>query len=268
MRKESSVRSLHIVVFQNPNISISKVVGYEDENGNSYENLDFFSRTDELHDKDGHLIGYICYDSEGKEIKVKAVKSVECYPRIILMNSYDGFNAFTFRVGLFRCVCSNGLVVCTESFVDVKVRHINYTEEKLREVVASSIKAVDNQIGTFNAMRTVTLTPEQKSELAINALRFRKGLPDDAPMVADEEGISDLLEPTRDEDREDTLWAVFNILQEKITKGGATVGINGKKARKMRGIVSFSKDIAINQRLYQAATAYLPAVDEQMPEAV
>lgn len=267
MRKESSVRSLHIVVFQNPNISISKVVGYEDENGNSYENLDFFSRTDELHDKDGHLIGYICYDSEGKEIKVKAVKSVECYPRIILMNSYDGFNAFTFRVGLFRCVCSNGLVVCTESFVDVKIRHINYTEEKLREVVASSIKAVDNQIGTFNAMRTVTLTPEQKTELAINALRFRKGLPDDAPMVADEEGITDLLEPTRDEDKEDTLWAVFNILQEKITKGGATVGINGKKARKMRGIVSFSKDIAINQRLYQAATAYLP-VDEQTNQAV
>lgn len=252
MRKETSIRSFHIVAFQNPNVCISKV-RYEDNEGNAY-----LSRVDELHDKDGHLIGYIGYDANSKQISLKKVESVECYPRIILTNSYDGFNAFTFRVGLFRLVCSNGLVVCTEKFVDISIRHINYTEERLREVVANAIGAVDNQIGTFNQMRQITLTKEQKVELATNALRYRKGLADDAPMVADEEGIEDLLTPIRDEDKEDTLWAVFNILQEKVTKGGAVVSINGKKARKMRGINSFAKDIDINQRLYKSAMAYLP----------
>ena len=253
MRKESSIRSFHIVAFQNPNVCIRRT-DYVDANGNNYA----FARVTEEQDENGNVTGYYGTDRYGNTFPVYKQESVEAYPRIILTNSYDGFNSFTFRVGLFRLVCSNGLVVCTDQFVDISIRHINYTEEKLREVVCSAISAVDSQIGTFNDMRKVVLTEEQKVEFAINALRYRKNLPDDAPMVADEEGIADLLEPVRDEDKSDTLWAVFNILQEKITKGGAVVGINGKKARKMRGIKSFAKDIDINQRLYKAATNYLP----------
>lgn len=252
MRKQSSVRSFHIVAFQNPKVAIRRT-DYVDAEGRNYD----FARVVEVQDENGNVIGYEGTDRYGHTFPVFKQKSVECYPRIILTNSYDGFNAFTFRVGIYRLVCSNGLVVCTDSFVDISIRHINYTEEKLREVIRSAMSAVDEQIGTFNDMKSVALIPEQKRELAINALRFRKGLPDDAPMKADEEGIADLLEPTRDEDKADTLWAVFNIIQEKITKGGAVVGINGKKARKMRGIVSFGKDIDINQRLYKSAIGYL-----------
>ena len=259
MRKESSIRSFHIVAFQNPNVAIRRT-DYVDAEGRNYD----FARVVEVQDENGKVIGYEGYDRFGHSFPVFKQENVECYPRIILTNSYDGFNSFTFRVGLFRLVCSNGLVVCTDQFIDISIRHINYTEEKLRYVVSSAISAVDNQIGTFNDMRLITLTQEQKVELAINALRYRKGLADDAPMVADEEGIADLLEPIREEDKADTLWNVFNILQEKVTKGGAVVGINGKKARKMRGIASFAKDIDINQRLYKAATAYLP----QLPIAV
>lgn len=256
MRKESSIRSFHIVAFQNPNVCIRRT-DYVDHLGRNYA----FSRVVEVQDENGNVVGYEGHDRYGHSFPVFKQENVEAYPRIILTNSYDGFNSFTFRVGLFRLVCSNGLVVCTDSFVDISIRHINYTEEKLREVITCATAAVDSQIGTFNDMRSITLSEAQKTELALNALRFRKGLPDDAPMVADEEGIADLLEPLRDEDKNDTLWAVFNILQEKVTKGGATVGINGKKARKMRGIKSFAKDIDINQRLYKAATAYLPVAE-------
>ena len=258
MRKETSIRSFHIVTFQNPKVAIRNTDTYVDEEGRSYA----FSRVDELRDRDGNIVSYIGHDRYGHTFPVKKVESVECYPRIILTNSYDGFNAFTFRVGLFRLVCSNGLVVCTEQFVDISIRHINYTEERLREVVANAISAVDAQIGTFNDMRSVTLKPEEKVALAINALRYRKGLADDAPMEADQQGIDDLLTPVREADDANTLWGVFNILQEKVTRGGAVVSINGKKARKMRGIASFAKDLDINQRLYKAAMAYLPAPEE------
>ena len=258
MRKESSIRSFHIVAFQNPKVCINNTNTYVDSEGRSYA----FSRVTEVQNEKGEVIGYEGHDRYGHTFPVTQVESVECYPRIILTNSYDGFNSFTFRVGLFRLVCSNGLVVCTDQFVDISIRHINYTEEKLREVITCATSAVDAQIGTFNDMRKVVLTDAQKAEFAINALRYRKNLPDDAPMVADEEGIKDLLEPIREADDTNTLWGVFNILQEKVTKGGAVVGINGKKARKMRGIKSFAKDIDINQRLYKAATAYLPEYSE------
>ena len=253
MRKESSVRSFHIVTFQNPKVRIDRTQ-YVDADGNTYA----FSRVSEEQDANGNVVGYFAHDRFGNEVKVTKTEGVEAYPRIILTNSYDGFNAFTFRVGLFRLVCSNGLVVCTEQFVDISLRHVGYTEEKLREIVASAISAVDSQIGTFNDMRRVVLSDQQKAEFALSALRYRKGLADDAKIVADEEGIADLLTPIRDADNDNTLWSVFNILQEKVTKGGAVVGIDGKKARKMRAIKSFAKDIDINQRLYKTALTYLP----------
>lgn len=253
MRKETSIRSFHIVAFQNPNVKISRT-DFVDAEGRNYA----FSRVEEEQDENGNIIGYIGHDRFGHEFPVYKTENVEAYPRIILTNSYDGYNAFTFRVGLFRLVCSNGLVVCTDQFVDISVRHIGYTEEKLREIVANAISAVDEQIGTFNDMRMVELNDEQKTEFAINAVRYRKNLADDAKLDLDAEGIADLLTPTRTEDEGNSLWAVFNVLQEKVTKGGAVVGIDGKKARKMRGIKSFSKDIDINQRLYKAALAYLP----------
>lgn len=253
MRKESSIRSFHIVAFQNPDVKISRT-DYVDEQGNNYA----FSRVTELQDEQGNVIGYEGHDRYGHTFPVFKQEGVECYPRIVLTNSYDGFNSFTFRVALFRLVCSNGLVVATDTFVDISVRHTKYNVQILNEIIAKAISAIDEQVGTFNDMREVELTDEQKTEFALNAVRYRQNLPDDAEMKLDEDGIADLLEPVRNEDAGNSLWAVFNVLQEKVTKGGAVVGINGKKARKMRGIKSFAKDININQRLYKAALAYLP----------
>ena len=42
------------------------------------------------------------------------------FPQVLLTNSHDGKNAFTFTAGLFRMVCENGLVVSTSKFEDVK----------------------------------------------------------------------------------------------------------------------------------------------------
>ena len=33
------------------------------------------------------------------------------FPQILLTNSHDGKNAFTFTAGLFRMICENGLVL-------------------------------------------------------------------------------------------------------------------------------------------------------------
>lgn len=38
-------------------------------------------------------------------------ETVDSWPRIILTNSHDGFNSFKFLLGMFRLICSNGLIV-------------------------------------------------------------------------------------------------------------------------------------------------------------
>ena len=75
--------------------------------------------------------------------------------------------------------------------------------------------------------------------------------------VSTEETIEDILEPTRDEDKGNDLWKVFNIVQEKVTQGGFSAALRGAKVRKVRKIKSFEKDLKVNKELFQLATSLL-----------
>lgn len=186
-------------------------------------------------------------------------KIVDTYPRIILTNSHDGFNSFKFMVGLFRLVCSNGLVVCNNQMVDMSIRHINYDFEELRRIVASAIEQVPGIVSTMNEMRTIILTDEQKTALATEVVKIRKGIEDDENYAVDAEVVEDILTPVRNEDNGNDLWTIFNICQEKMIKGGFGLQSKTNKLRKQRGITSIKNDIEFNQKLWLSATNLLAA---------
>lgn len=213
--KNSSIRSFHMVAFQNPDVVITR-------DGN-----------------DGEV--------------------VDSYPQIILVNSHDGFNSFKFMIGIFRCVCSNGLILATEQFEKITVRHINYTFEELRRTVAESIGKVEEHISIMNEMEKFELDEQQRREFAVNALAIRMGKEvDEVKLKVTPAQVDELLEPERKEDEGTNLWAVFNVLQEKITKGEFRYGKTKLgKARKARPITGPAKDIEVNQGLFKYATSYL-----------
>ena len=183
----------------------------------------------------------------------------EAYVRIILQNSHDGFNSFKFMMGLYRCICSNGLVVCDAEFSAFSIRHINYNFEELRKIVEKVVATVPGIIDKRNIMSKTELTEEQKREMAVETYRIRKNLTREAKLVLDDATINDLLFPTRKEDEGNSLWKVFNVLQEKMIKGGfSATGKNGK-ARKQRPISSVKKDADYNQQLWALAEKYIPA---------
>ena len=206
-----------------------------------------------------HMIAFQNPDVKITKTLDNGEKIVDTYPRIILTNSHDGFNSFKFMVGLFRLICSNGLVVCNNQMVDMSIRHINYDFEELRKIVASAIEQVPGIVNTMNDMRNVMLTDEQKTALATEVVKIRKGIEDDENYVVDAEVVEDILTPVRNEDKGNDLWTIFNICQEKMIKGG--FGFRGatNKLRKQRGITSIKKDMDFNQRLWQTASQYLMA---------
>ena len=181
---------------------------------------------------------------------------VDTYPRIILTNSQEGFNSFKFMVGLFRLVCSNGLVVCDNEMVNMSIRHINYTFEELRTIVAQAVDEIPNIVNTMNEMRLVELNEEQKIELATEVVKIRSGL-NDVDIDVDEDTIKNILTPIREEDYSNDLWTIFNLCQEKMIKGGYSAKNAKNKMRKQRGIKSIKKDIDYNQRLWETASKYL-----------
>jgi hypothetical protein len=206
-----------------------------------------------------HMIAFQNPDIKIHKTLESGEKVVDTYPRIILTNSHDGFNSFKFMVGLFRLVCSNGLVVCSDQMVNMSIRHINYDFEELRRVVATAIEQVPGIVKTMNDMRNITLTDEQKINLATEVVKIRKGIEDDQQFALDAETVESVLEPVREEDKANDLWTVFNIRQEKLIKGGFSAVGKNNKTRKQRGITSIKKDMDFNQRLWGVASRYLIA---------
>lgn len=183
---------------------------------------------------------------------------VDAYPRIILTNSHDGFNSFKFMVGLFRLVCSNGLVIATDEMVNMSIRHINYDFEALRGIVANAIKQVPGIVETMNTMRHTTVTEEAKKDIAASVVKIRKEMEDIPDFVVDSETIDEILSPLRNEDNANDLWTVFNICQEKLIKGGYSSLGKNSRFRKQRRITSIKKDIEFNQKLWAVAAKYIP----------
>lgn len=179
---------------------------------------------------------------------------VDVYPRIILTNSHDGFNSFKFMVGLFRLICSNGLV-CGEEMLNMSIRHMNYTFEELRGIVAKAIEQVPNMVNTMNKMQQIIPTDEEKTAIATEVIKLRKGI-EDEHYKADEKVINDILTPIREEDNANDLWTIFNICQEKMIKGGFGLTSKNNKMRKQRSITSIKKDMDFNQRLWQMVSKY------------
>ena len=100
-----------------------------------------------------HLIAF-----QNENVKVMNGNEIEAYPRIILQNSHDGFNSFKFMCGLFRIVCSNGLIVADEEFANLSIRHINYTFEELRDTINVVIAKLPGKIEVLNEMRNTELS--------------------------------------------------------------------------------------------------------------
>jgi hypothetical protein len=177
------------------------------------------------------------------------------FPQILLTNSNDGKNAFTFTAGLFRMVCENGLVISTEQFNDVKMRHMGYTFEELQVQIREMVEQLPLTVESMNKMKEIKLNEEQAKELAKKALttRFTEDQVEEMNINLDE-----LLAPTRKEDEGSDLWSVFNVIQEKILDGSFSY-MTGAKIRKARKVKNFKQDMEINQKLFAMAAEFIAA---------
>jgi len=179
------------------------------------------------------------------DIQIKGKNGDDAFPQILLTNSHDGKAAFNFRVGIFRLVCSNGLVVSDADFSNVSIRHMNYTFESLQAKVNEVIEKLPGLVQKINLFKSTKLTAEQMAEFAYKAATFR---------TKAKVSVDELLAVERDADHGNDLWAVFNRVQEKILGGSFRSG-----KRKSRSVTSFQKDIELNEQLFELAGSYLTA---------
>ena len=207
-----------------------------------------------------HMIAFQNPDVKVVNKGEDGTETIDSFPRLILTNSHDGFNSFKFMVGLFRLVCSNGLIVSTENFVNTSIKHINYTFEALRKIVVESLENVPTIIMTMNKMKNRQLTEDEQKELAYEVVKIRKNLDDNVDnkkIGVDEPMLLDILKPLRPDDCGTDLWTIFNVCQEKMMRGGYYSTNKTNKMMKQRSITSIKKDLDFNQRLWKKAESIL-----------
>jgi hypothetical protein len=188
-----------------------------------------------------------------ENVMIKGTDGDDAYPQILMTNSHDGKAAFNFRVGIFRLVCSNGLVVSDADFSNVSIRHFGYTFEVLQEKINEVINKLPGLVNKINTFTQKELTETQMQEFAARAVKLRLG--ENSNVVVDPNG---LLAVTRTQDSGNSLWAVFNRIQEKILDGDFTYSTGRRaRARKARSIKNFQQDIKLNEQLFELAESYV-----------
>ncbi len=175
------------------------------------------------------------------------------YPEIVLINSHDGLSSYRLMAGIYRIVCSNGLVA-GNFYNEIRVRHQGNIVNEVIEGSYSVIEDSRKMIESAEKMSSIKLSIQEKIAFAeaTHAIRF-----DNSP-VSDSIDPSKLLTPRRFEEmNKDDLFTLFNVAQENIIKGGVrgyAVSPNRRPKRiSTRAINSIDQNITLNRALWSLA---------------
>ena len=186
-------------------------------------------------------------------------------PEVVMVNSHDGTSAYKLFAGIFRLICTNGMVVCDRNLGELTIPHkgniVNQVIEGSFQIIDGSRKALH----TIDRWSNLRLTSGEQNAFAEAAHSLRFADADgviDTPIQA-----SQLLTPRRMEDRDvngawtrpaPDLYRTLNVVQENAIKGGLSARRPGSRdtptrmvtTREVRGI---DQDVRLNRALWQLA---------------
>ena len=172
----------------------------------------------------------------------------ETRPEIVIVNSHDGTSSFRIMAGIFRLVCSNGLIVADDMTANQRVCH--WKGNSLDDVITASLMVAEQAKESYEVieqMKCKNLTDAQQKTYAQRAAEIRLGFNKNAKVTSYE----NLLIPHRHEDNlEPSVWNTFNVVQENCIKGGQVVG-----SRILRPLTNLNQNVQVNKELWKAAVS-------------
>jgi hypothetical protein len=177
-------------------------------------------------------------------------------PEIVLTNSHNTSASFQLHAGIFRLVCTNGLVVADATFAHVSIKHIGYASKDVHAATATITQAFPQIIGKAEKMLALPLTDEDQETYALNAALIKYQTKDvrEIPFNANE-----LLRPRRTADNNPSLWHTYNRIQENLMKGGTRYLTKNERAVSTRPVKGIDEDLRVNKALWQIAERSLEA---------
>ena len=167
---------------------------------------------------------------------------------IILLNSHDGTSSYQMLAGMFRFVCSNGLV-CGDTVADVRVPHKGDVAGQVIEGAYQVLHSFDRALESRESMQAITLDEGEAEVFARAALSLKYDDPDKPAPITE----SQILMPRRFDDRRPDLWSVFNRTQENLTKGSLHGRSANGRRQQTRPVQGIDSDVRLNRALWLLA---------------
>jgi len=177
---------------------------------------------------------------------------------LLLKNAHDRSSAFVLHAGIFRMACANGIVIADSTFNKMSVRHGKNIVNDIIEGSYDVIRDVPVIANHVEGMQATELTRGEQEIFAKTAFNFAHGERKENDLTTDSEIVNQMLRPKRHADTGSDLWSTFNVIQEKLIRGGVkTRKINdkGRVARNTkRAVNNIEKNIKLNKALWEMAT--------------
>lgn len=172
-------------------------------------------------------------------------------PELVLVNSHDGLSSYRLMAGIYRLVCSNGLVA-GETFKEVRVRHQGNVIDNVIEGTFEVMSETQKMLEHAGNMSELILNREEKQLFAeaVHQIRFDGETVEETGIKPDQ-----FLKARRYQElHKDDLFTVFNIAQENTIKGGLkgyAVDADGRYRNRTTG-----------ERLKKVTTREIKSIDQ------
>jgi hypothetical protein len=174
----------------------------------------------------------------------------EVVPTVTVYNSHNGRTLYRLIAGLFRLVCSNGLMVAYRNFGSVEVRHNAGALDEIGKASQTVLAQARESIDTVQQMQRFKLDDKDQLTYARAALKLRYA--DAAPIKPEA-----LLEVKRPEDEGRDLWHVFNRVQEHLMRGGLQGQASTGRRLTLRPITNIRREVTVNMDLWDMTMTYM-----------
>jgi len=175
-------------------------------------------------------------------------------PEIVLTNSHDALSAFQLHAGIFRLVCSNGMVVADATIAKVCIKHVGYASVNVRLAGQALFQDLPKLTEKVESMQAIHMQSQEAEITARSAAMVRWPVDDTHTLPFDP---VHLLECHRTADEKPTLWNVFNRIQENMVKGGVRYRTVNNRKQRTRRITGIGEDIRVNKALWSLAESML-----------
>ena len=184
--------------------------------------------------------------------RFETVQLRDAVPEVVFLNSHDGTSAYQLRLGIFRVVCTNGLIVCRGAFPAYCVSHRGNV---LDDVITGALEISERFVTLaeqVEQMEKRRMPQDEQVHFAERALALRFPDPGQSGMLA-----SQLLTCRRTDDLGNDLWSTLNKVQENLLRGGMSRRSASGRLTRTRRITSIREDVRLNGRLWDLASEVL-----------